>query len=96
MTVVDPAGSAEVSDPNAGVTTDGRVVFSWRDKGTGEIYSSIWDPRGGDIDAGDYAGGVPNFATADTILGGAAASDDTMLGAGRDGIRLEGLDGDDR
>ena len=43
-----------VSTPDISVTADGRVLFAWRDIGTDEIFSSVWDPRGATITTDNY------------------------------------------
>lgn len=49
-----------------GVTSDGRVLFTWINNpngSSGDIVHSIWDPRSAVIDAGDYDTAGRTFVT---------------------------------
>lgn len=69
------------TQPNIGVTADGRILFTWiAQDGLGEIFASIWDPRDSTINAGDYDQGLPNFVDTEVITG--LTTDTTMSGDG--------------
>ena len=107
VTVIEPVAGAELS-PNVGVTSDGRVLFTY-EQGN-DIFATIWDTRGTTITAADYAGLPLNFIDGEVITSNVIDStvvgdggDDTILGqdgnnlitgdTGRDSI--EGGGGDD-
>lgn len=49
--VVENVGTYQ---PNIGVTGDGRILFTWLDQTSNEVFSSIWDSRNNDIDGNLY------------------------------------------
>jgi len=81
------------STPDVGVTGDGRILFTWKDGGTAEIFASIWDPRDSMIDAADYQMHARNFV--DTLLVDGQPTGATMDTNNIAGVYLQGGDGDD-
>lgn len=52
------------TSPSVGVTSDGRLVFTWlSNDGLGEVFHSVWDPRGTVINATDFDGNGSAFLT---------------------------------
>lgn len=104
---IEPTDGAEVN-PNVGVTGDGRILISYEENDN--VFASIWDTRGGTVNADDYDGVPLNFVennvtttnVIDTTLTG-DASDDTLLGQGGNDLitggsgvdSIEGGDGND-
>ena len=92
------------------VSADGKLLFAWVDATSGEIMSSVWDPRGLSIDVADFNLNGSAFFSAPTVYGGdlggtisGTIDDDHIVGgAGNDNIfggagndLLIGSDGDD-
>jgi Ca2+-binding RTX toxin-like protein len=53
------------ASPSVGVTGDGRVIFTYED--LGDVWTSIWDPRDGDITTNNYDSPQEQFVVGDTI-----------------------------
>lgn len=74
FTVTGPVATLNTL-PDIGVTGDGRILFSW---GDGEIFASIWDPRGSTIDADDYSNVTTNILNSSVVTSGITSS--TVIG----------------
>lgn len=81
-------GSA--ADCDVSVTADGRILFAWQQDG--EMYASIWDPRGNVINVSDFQAGAPNFLQTTDVI--ARKQGGTINGDANDNF-LTGLGGVD-
>ncbi|KUP90569.1 calcium-binding protein [Tritonibacter horizontis] len=87
--VVENVGTTNI---DMSVTGDGRILFAWTDQTSGEIFASVWDPRGSTIDPDDYDNEVANVLNSDVITTGIGGS--TVL-AGTGTKTVYGQAGDD-
>lgn len=94
----NPAATSEIY---MSATADGRILFSWIDDETGELFASIFDPRGDTIEISDFQTGSTNFIETTnavarheggTINGDANAN--TLIGLEGQDV-LNGAGGDD-
>ncbi|MDG5750921.1 calcium-binding protein [Qipengyuania sp. XHP0211] len=86
-------GTNDPFTPDISVTSDGRILFTWESNGgLGEIFASVWDPRGNTINAADYDQGLTNFVDTEVITGGVAGS---TINGDFDDNTLIGLNGND-
>jgi len=76
--------------PNVAALADGRMLFSWEE--SDNVFSSIWDTRGNNIDAADYEGLPLNFVETDITTTNVINS---SLEGDSDGDTLLGQDGND-
>ncbi|MFK7764037.1 MAG: calcium-binding protein [Roseobacter sp.] len=109
----DPDGSTDgstfivndtvnVTNPNIGVTGDGRILFTYQNAsfGNDNIFASIWDPRSNTINPNDYNVATENFVSSDIIFtrltGGtvqAGVKGDSVFGQGGNDIIFSSGDG---
>ncbi|WP_425410224.1 calcium-binding protein [Hyphococcus sp.] len=103
--------SPGTTQPNVGVTGDGRILFTWlSDDGAGEVFASIWDPRENPVNFSDYEGdrnfvASNGYVTPLTVASEINGSDlrDTITGTAFDDTlygfsfsdQITGLDGND-
>jgi Ca2+-binding RTX toxin-like protein len=80
-------------EPDLAVTGDGRILCTWTDESSQEVFASIWDPRGATVDAIDYQANDRNFLETLFVTGGVGAT--TINGNGVADARLIGQDGND-
>jgi Ca2+-binding RTX toxin-like protein len=97
------------TQPEIGITADGRVLFTWI--ASGNVLTSIWDPRGTTINTSDFDAPPLNFVDGDLIQGGVGATTingdsgtaDTIIGrafndtinGGSDNDTIDGNGGND-
>ncbi|MCW2306693.1 calcium-binding protein [Rhodobium gokarnense] len=87
--VFNPA-TGSTGETDISVTADGRLLFTWSEGG--EIFASIWDPRGDTIEISDFQTGATNFLqTTDAV---ARRQGGTINGDGNANV-LTGLEGED-
>ncbi|MBC7987060.1 MAG: calcium-binding protein [Sphingomonadaceae bacterium] len=82
------------TSPALGLTADGRILSVADDiGGNGELFASIWDPRGATINASDYTAFTTNFLDANVIVGGTGST--TINGNDVSGLTIRGQAGND-
>jgi len=88
FTVFDGPGAT----PDAGVTSDGRLIFAWDSEVANTIGASIWDPRSRQIAGFSYQTDARNFVNSTVITAG---RDDTLVFGSLEAITMLGQGGDD-
>ncbi len=86
---VDTTGNP--TSPNVGVTSDGRILFTWSENNN--VFTSIWDPRPATINAVDYDQGLRNFVDTEVIT---ARTSSSTVNGDADANTILGQGGNDR
>ncbi len=65
--------NGDFTNPNVGVTGDGRILFSWQtsvfsDIFADDVFASIWDPRSSTLNPDDYDGARAHVLDSDVIV----------------------------
>ncbi len=90
---------------DVGVSADGRLLITWIDQSSGEVFHSIMDPRGATIDGGDFdnasrsfvnnTGPITGNSLSNTITDSIAINGTVIGGNGNDTfIGVDGVTGD--
>ena len=99
------ASAVGTTTPTINVTADGRILFTWIDQGTNDVFTTIWDPRGATINGGDFdnanrsfvdnTGPITGNSLSNTITDSPDADGTIIGGSGNDVfIGVEGVTGD--